>query len=127
MIAAQAAQQRSKVSNGSRSMLFGDQRTAGARRFRDLQKDFADEVGGHAHLAVSGQQLVRRIAQVSIELELLEAQRASGAAIDPVGFVKLVNLQRRLLRDLERLKAANKPSQPSLAEHLARRFPPAAA
>ncbi|MGH6875864.1 MAG: hypothetical protein ACREHV_00645 [Rhizomicrobium sp.] len=117
------------MSNGSRALLFGSGRSSGARRYRDLLKAFGDEAGGMAALPPSGQQLVRRLAQVSVELELQEAQRASGAAIDPVAFVTLLNSQRRLLRDLERLKPKAKASE-ALQRHLAERYgaqPPVAA
>ncbi len=117
---------RSAISNGSRACLFGDGRSAGARRFRDLMIEFGAELGGFANLPATAQQVVRRLAQVSVELELLEAQRASGAAIDPVAFVTLVNSQRRLLRDLEAIKTKLAPSrQPTLAERLARSGNPA--
>lgn len=109
---------RSRLSNGSTLHLFGDGRSAGARRFRDLVAEFAAEVGGMISLPASAQQLIRRLAQVSVELELIEAQRASGAAIDPVAFVTLVNSQRRLLRDLEGLKKRHGPKQPTLQDHL---------
>lgn len=98
-------------------MLQGDGRSAGMRRYRDLVAAFAEEAGGMDLLAESGRQLVRRVAQISVELELLEAQRAAGGAIDPVAFVTLVNSQRRLLRDLRALRP--KPTTPSLAETLA--------
>jgi hypothetical protein len=113
---------RSAVSNGSRATLFGDGRSAGARRYRDLVAEFAAEVGGMAALPATTQQVVRRLAQVSVELELLEAQRAAGNAIDPVAFVTLVNSQRRLLRDLKSLRPRNKG--PSLTEHLKSNYGP---
>jgi hypothetical protein len=120
-IAARNPVSRSAVTNGSR-LLPGDGRSAGARRYRDLTNAFAAELGGMAALLETGQQLVRRLAQVSVELELLEATRAAGGAIDPVAFVTLVNSQRRLLRDLEALKrekAARTPRQSALAQYLA--------
>src|SRR5690349_21731682 len=88
---------RSRVTNGR---LFQDGRSAGARRFRDLVAQFASEAGSTSRSA-AGQQLVRRLAQTSVELELLEAARASGSAIDPVIYVTLANAQRRLLHDLQ--------------------------
>lgn len=111
---------RSAMTNGNRSVLFGDGRSAGARRYRDLCIAFAGEVGGLSALPPSGQQTVKGLAQVSVELELLEAKRAAGEAIDPVAFVTLVNSQRRLLRDLRgfRPKTANN----TLADHLAKNY-----
>ena len=110
---------RSALSNGTRSTLFGDGRSAGARRFRDLTFEFGAELGGFTTLPATAQQLIRRLAQVSVELELLEAQRAAGQMIDPVAFVTLVNSQRRLLRDLESLRGRFTPRPKTLAETLA--------
>jgi hypothetical protein len=113
-------QARSRVSNGKRRLLFGDGRSSGARRFRDLLAAFAAEFSTGAE---SNAQTLRRLAQVSLELETLEATRAAGDFIDPVGFCTLVNSQRRLLRDLERQKArAATPTRSALQEHLARNY-----
>lgn len=92
---------RSAVSNGSKA-LFGDGRSAGARRYRDLVTSFSRDLGGE--LSAAADQVVRNLAQVSLELEILQARRASGQAIDPVAFCTLVNSQRRLLRDLAAMK-----------------------
>jgi hypothetical protein len=111
---------RAAVSNGTRAV-FGDGRSVGARRYRDLLQAFGEEYGGYDRLSPSGQQIVRRLAQVSVELELLESERAAGRAIDPVTFCTLVNAQRRLLRDAA--KAAVRPvAAPSLQDHLARNY-----
>jgi hypothetical protein len=117
----QTAKVRSRVTNGT-PHLFGDGRSAGARRYRDLLQAFGDEAGGMANLPASAQQLVRRLAQVSVELELQEAQRASGATIDPVAFVTLVNSQRRLLRDLRAIKPKAPTAAALRAKHLAERY-----
>lgn len=114
---------RCAVTNGKALHLFGDGRSAGARRYRDLLAAFASEAGGMDSLAASAQQVIRRLAQVSVELELLDATRASGQTIDPVAYVTLVNTQRRLLRDLERMKPKAKPSRgDALQRHLAERY-----
>jgi len=112
------AKGKSRVTNGLTLLLTGDGRTAGARRFRDLFNAFAAELGDAAKVP-SNNQLLRRIAQVSIELEALEAKRAQGDAIDPLGFCTLVNSQRRLLRDLEAAKARSAKPPQTLAEYLA--------
>jgi len=54
--AARSELTRSKVSNGSRLTLFGDGRSTGARRFRDLVGAYAAEAGGMDLLSTSGQQ-----------------------------------------------------------------------
>ncbi len=116
---------RARVSNGSKLTIFGDGRSAGARRYRDLVRAFGDEAGGFAGLPETGKQIVRRLAQTSVELELLEAQRSAGQAIDHVTYCVLVNTQRRALRDLEKIKAAVVPNKPkpgsALREYLAQK------
>jgi hypothetical protein len=90
---------------------------------------FGAEFGGLDRMTPSGQQVVRRLAQVSVELELMESARAAGDAIDPVTFCTLVNSQRRLLRDAERLGARSGPPKPTLEAEIeaARRVREAAA
>jgi len=115
---------RSKISNGSRGTIFGDGRSVGARRLRDLVAAIASEAGGMVALAETAQQIVRRLAQVSVELEIMEADRAQGNEIDPVAFCTLVNSQRRLLKDFEAIKRAQKAAAPkgnALKEYLAKK------
>ena len=95
-----APRARSRASNGR---VFGavDGRLTGARRFRDLCLAFCAEIGVMIDaLPASGQQTIRRLAQLTVELELMEATRASGEAIDGLTYITAVNTQRRLLRDL---------------------------
>ena len=100
-----------------------DGRTRKARKYRDLVKAYANELGADlASLPTSAQQVIRSLAQVSILLDTLRAQDAAGQAIDGVAYCSSVNVQRRLLRDLEALKTRLKPKPPSLQEHLARNY-----
>jgi hypothetical protein len=110
---------RSRLTNGSQSLLFGDGRSAGARRYRDLLNAFASELGGMAALAASAQQAVRRAAQTSVECELLEAQRAAGCEADPIAYATAYNANRRALRDLATLKRRNGERKPDLADYIA--------
>jgi hypothetical protein len=117
---------RAAVTNGSRALL-SDGRSAGARRYRDLLRSFADEAGGLPGLAASSEQIVRRLAQISVELELLEARRAEGQDIDPIAYCTLMNSQQRLLRSFEALKRQRKavgPNSPALRDYLASRVKP---
>lgn len=110
---------RSAITNGTH-LLFGDGRSSGARRYRDLVAAFAAEVGGMSSLPASGQQTVRRLAQISLELECIEAQRAAGTPFDAVAYATLTNTQARLLRALRGLRS--KASRPSLADHVATKY-----
>ena len=82
---------RCAVTNGNMALLFGDGRSVGARRYRDLCSAFGSDLG--EPLSAVADQVVRRLAQVSVELELMEATRAAGGAIDPVAFCTLVNVE----------------------------------
>ena len=115
----------SRVTNGS-CFLEGDQRTSGARRYRDICGALTREVDGEPGQQV--EQTIRRIAGTSVAIERMEADLAGGQAVDPTALVRMVGLQRRLLKDFEALKQRKKstaanPSQ--LREYLASRATPA--
>ena len=110
---------RSCVTNGKRIVLFGDGRSAGARRYRDIMRALAAELGGMTMLAQSEQQVVRRAAQTSVECEVIEAHRANGEAVDPIAYATAYNANRRAIHDFQALKGHYKPRHPSLAEVLA--------
>jgi hypothetical protein len=117
--------QASRVTNGDLLFPFVDGRSAEARRYRDLVRVFGAECGGgFERLSESDRQLVRRVALVSLQLEWMESNHAAGNPIDAVSFVRLVNTQRRLLRDLDRVKsrlAPEKPKGSAFQRHLAER------
>jgi hypothetical protein len=122
----QKAKGSDRVSNGTAYVLFGDGRSPGARRYRSLLQSFATEAGGMDALPASAQQVVRRLAQTSVELELMEAERAAGNTIDAVCFVRLVGTQRRLLKDLALLKpkSTRESTAAARAAFLEQRFGP---
>jgi len=113
---------RSAVTNGSRISLFGDGRSAGARRYRDILASLASELGGLDTLPESARQTVRRAAQTSVECELLEAAKAAGKGVDALTYATLCNSNHRALRMLYRLKSQNVPRNgQNLADYLAQK------
>jgi len=131
-IAERSPQARCAVSNGTRRQLFGDGRSAGARRYRDVLEALAAELGGMAALPESTRQIVRRAAQTCIECELLESRRAAGEEIDALAYSTAANANGRALARVQALKRTLKPSRPSLRDHLQRNYgspqsPPVAA
>jgi hypothetical protein len=56
-----------------------DQRSASARRYRDLVANFTSDAGGDDVLSEAQRQLVRRAASLSFACEALEAQIIAGA------------------------------------------------
>lgn len=120
---------RSRVTNGKSLLVFGDGRSAGARRFRDVLAGLAAEVGGLDSLSESEKQIARRAASTSIECELIEAERAAGSEVDPTRYATVLNAQRRAMRDFEGLrkaKAGRKPKTPTLQRYLAEKASQAA-
>lgn len=77
------SQGRSRVTNGS-EILPGvvDQRSAPARRYRDLVSLIVADQGGMEHMSESRLQLVRRFAAQSVQAEVMEAKLANGGVID---------------------------------------------
>jgi hypothetical protein len=57
-----------------------DDRSATARRFKDLVEDIAADLGGKGHLSEGQKQLIRRAAMLSAECERQEALAARGEA-----------------------------------------------
>ena len=101
-LAARSPHLRSAMSNGTKR-LFGDGRSKGTRRYRDLLHNYAAEFEKpFDELEESVQQLVRRAAGISLELELLESDRASGKEISPLEYTTLCNAQRRILSDMKK-------------------------
>lgn len=113
--AGRASTSRSALTNGRKLFISGNGNSAEARRFKDLVHAFADEVGGFSALGPADQQLVKRIAAVSVELEIIESKRGGPERPDPVAFATLINCQRRLLKEWERARS-RRPARPKLPD-----------
>jgi hypothetical protein len=121
------ARQRSAVSNGSR--LFADsqvdQRSGWVRRMRDLLEIHIADLGGHDAISAAERSIIRRIATISIELELLERRFAlsrKGAASDDFAlYLTAANTLRRLLESigLNRVARDVTPTLEDIAEEIA--------
>jgi hypothetical protein len=68
------APQRSRVTNGSALFVEGDDRSAWARRYRDLIFAHTSDLGGAAAVSEAQAALIKRAATLQIELELLEGK-----------------------------------------------------
>ncbi|MBY0295629.1 MAG: hypothetical protein K2X71_06265 [Methylobacterium sp.] len=100
---------RNALSNGSRlHVRHVDGRTEEGRRFADLVADLTAERAGAAALPITQQQAIRRYAQLVVELETLEAIRASGKPIDVEAYGQLCDRLDRQSRRLGPVRA-NKP------------------
>lgn len=74
-----AAYARSRLSNGSDLLPDLDQRSASARRYRDLVASFTSDTGLGDALSEAQKQLIRRAASLSLACERLEAEIVGGA------------------------------------------------
>jgi hypothetical protein len=96
------AKQRSAVTNG-RALLAGvDGRSRAARRYRDLVADYTRQTDGR------NADLVRQLASLILQRELLDAQAVRGEPVDALHLVRLCN---SISRTLGRLKLASKDTE----------------
>jgi hypothetical protein len=122
------AHARSKVTNGKR--LFADMTVDGrrgwSRRLRDLLQLHVSDLGGDNVVSAAEHSICRRIAAVTVELELLErkfALKGKGAAADDLDlYLRGANSLRRLLESIG-LKRVARDVTPLLQDYLAANHP----
>lgn len=113
---------RSAISNGTKLMESLDQRSAWARRLRDLINDHVSDLGGDENVSHAERLLVRRVAMLALQLELMEQKfaHAEGGEASP----KMLDMYQRttgaLRRTLESLglQRRQKDITPSLGNYL---------
>lgn len=81
-LAPRSVSNRSRVSNGREILPGVDQRSAIARRYRDLVAAISSDQGGADRLSEARHQLVRRFAAAAVLAEQIEARMAAGEKID---------------------------------------------
>jgi len=83
---------RSRVTNGSALFLAGvDERSAEARRFRDVLAEITSDLGGPDGLSEAQRQLARRCATLSVHAEAMEAGLVGAGEFDLEAYVSLTN------------------------------------
>jgi hypothetical protein len=97
---AQSPRQRSAVTNGRRTFVDGDGNAAWTRRWRDLVRAHAGDLGGADILSEAQSSLVRRTATIEIELEQLEGKLSKGEAVDLDAYTRAAGHLRRILETL---------------------------
>jgi hypothetical protein len=107
---------RSKVSNGSALHQNVDERSSGARRFRDLVAAFSSDLGD---LSEADLALVRTAAALTLKSEQMQAQLAAGEIVDSDALIRLAGTTRRSLASIQ---ARAKPkANETLQEYLSRK------
>lgn len=119
------ANNRSKITNGG-ALFAGatvDGRRSWSRRMRDLLALHISDAGGEDAVSAAEHSIIRRIAAVTIELELLEQRFAtseSGAtAVDLDLYLRAANSLRRMLEAVG-LKRVARDVTPMLQDYLNR-------
>lgn len=100
LVAALPPASRSAKTNGRRAFVDGDGRGAWARRRRDLENLYADDVSGGGTLSAFQIGLISTAAALRCELERLEGHLSVGAEINLDVFGRLVGHYRRVCETL---------------------------
>jgi hypothetical protein len=111
---------RSKLTNGTRGIVLPgkvDQRSAIARRYRDVIAAIASDLGGAANTTETKLHLVRRFAALVVQAEAMEARLAEGKPIDVSAHAHISSTLVRLAARIG-LKRAARDITPTLAEIL---------
>jgi hypothetical protein len=115
-VARRSPASRSKVSNGSAVHQNVDERSAGARRFRDLIAAYSAGLGELNEFDFA---LVRQAAALTLKAEQLQAALAAGADVDPDVLIRLAGESRRSLAAVSAKAVDRKPAGQTLQEYLA--------
>ena len=91
---------RSAVTNHNDLLPGLDGRSASARRFRDLANAFVTDMGGLDRCSEIKLGLLRRLAAITVQAELLEARMVNGEAIDIATLCTLASTTVRLSQRL---------------------------
>jgi hypothetical protein len=106
----------SAITNRSRAHQKGDERSAGARRFRDLIAAYSAGLGELNEFDFA---LVRQAAALTLKSEQMQAALAAGADVDPDALIRLAGESRRSLAAVSAKAIDRKPASQTLQEYLA--------
>jgi hypothetical protein len=90
---------RLRVTNGALFM-DRDQRNKASRRFKDLLRGIANDLGGPEQLSIAQAQLIRRCSMLCVQCEIMEHAAIAGDPFDVEVFAQLTNV---LGRSFQRL------------------------
>jgi hypothetical protein len=121
LVVALPAASRSAKTNDRRQFLAGDGRSVWARRQRDLEVLYADDLGGASALSEFQLGLISTCATLRCELEKLEGRLSVGEPVDLDQFGRLVGHYRRCCETLgvERRKRDLTPTVDAYLAHVA--------
>jgi hypothetical protein len=108
---------RSRVTNHKDLLPKLDGRSSAARRFRDLVNSYIADMGGADQCSDIKLGLLRRLAAVTVQAELIEARMINGEAVDIGTLCTLASTTVRLSQRLG-LERVAKDVGPTLADYL---------
>jgi hypothetical protein len=103
----------------NRRGLRPDGRSAGARRLKALISAYSADLAGE--LSQVDQTLIRTAATLTLKMELVEADLASGKTVDSDELIRLASTSRRALAAVTATVTDRKPSGETLPQYLARK------
>lgn len=106
---------RSAITNGTDLLAGIDGRSASARRYRDLQIAFADDLGGADKLSEADKALCRQAAAVTVQSEGMQSKIVRGEPVDAEQLVRVSNTLSRLLKAISG-KSHAEPAKRTLAD-----------
>ena len=112
------SRQRSAVSNGRRLFVEGDGNSAWSRRFRDLVAEHVNDLDGPERLSEAQHSLIRRVATIEVELEVMEGRLSMGEAVSLDSYTRAAGHLRRLLETLG-IERRARDVTPNLRDYLA--------
>lgn len=110
----------SAVTSGRKLFTQGTANSPWSRRYSDLVRLHAIDVGGGVDLSQAQQSLIRRAAAIECELELMEGKLSLGQEVDLDVFTRSASHLRRILETLgiERRARDVTPTLEQIANHL---------
>jgi hypothetical protein len=116
-VGARAPALRARVTNHKDLLPGLDGRTGAARRFRDLVNGYIADMGGLDRCSEIKLGLVRRLAAITVQAEMLEARMVNGEGIDIATLCTLASTTVRLSQRLG-LERRARNVRPSLGQYL---------
>jgi hypothetical protein len=110
---------RARLSNGTQGCVLPgiDQRSAVARRFRDVIAAVVSDLGGPSNVTELRLHLIRRFAAIVVQVESMEARMAEGHEIDVSRHNKSSSVMARLAHRIG-LRRVSKNVTPVLRDYL---------
>src|SRR5262245_38152128 len=115
------SKQKARTTNAVDILANVDQRTAIARRYRDVAGTLIADQGGADRLSEARLQMVRRLAGLCVLAEDIESKIATGGSVDLTAYSQLCNTMSRIAT---RLGLNRVPKEvPNLQTYIAQRKP----